>query len=149
MSALSNYLENKIIDALFRGQTLPTPPTLYFAAFTTAPTDVGGGVEVSGGGYERVAVAATLANFSGTQGAGTTTASNGTSGTTYSNVDIQFPSPTAGWGTVVAMAVFDAPIGGNMLLYGPISPAKTVNAGDLPPKFSAGQWAFQLDTDSD
>lgn len=149
MAALSNYLENKLIDLLFRGQTFTPPSTLYFAAFTVSPTDVGGGTECTGGSYARVAVTASMANFAGTQGPGTTTGSNGTSGTTSNNIDIQFPSPTANWGTVVAMAVFDAASGGNMIAYGPISPAKVVNSGDLPPKFSIGQWVFQLDTDVD
>lgn len=149
MAALSNYAENKLLDWIFRGQSFVPPGTLYFAVFTVAPTDAGGGTEVSGGGYARVAVAASLVNFAGTQGAGTTSSSSGTSGTTSNNIDIQFPSPTANWGTVVAMAVFDAATGGNMLVYGPVAPAKTVNSGDLPPKFSTGQWVFQLDTDVD
>lgn len=149
MSALSNYLENKAIDAMFRGQAMPSIPTLYFALFTAAPTDTGGGTECAGGAYARAAVTASMANFAGTQGPGTTAASNGTSGSTSNNVDIQFPSPSANWGTVIAMAVFDAPTGGNMLVYGAVSPPKVVNSGDLPPKFAAGQWAFQLDTDVD
>ena len=149
MAALTNYAENKLIDLLFRGQAFTPPSTLYFAAFTALPSDTGGGTECSGGSYARVAVSASLDNFAGTQGAATTTVSSGSSGTTSNNIDIQFPSPTASWGTVVGMAVFDAASGGNMLMYGPISPAKTVNSGDLPPKWSIGQWVFQLDTDSD
>lgn len=149
MAALSNYLENKILDAIFRGQTMPSIPTLYFACHTAAPTDTGGGTECTGGSYARVAVTASLVNFSGTQAMGSTTASTGTSGTTFNNIDIQFPSPTANWGTVIGMGVYDASTSGNLLMYGPISPAKVVNSGDLPPKWSIGQWAFQLDTDVD
>lgn len=149
MAALSNYLENKLLDAIFRNQPFTSPGTLYFACFTTPPTDTGGGTECSGGSYARVAVIASMANISGTQGGGSTTASSGTSGTISNNIDIQFPSPTAGWGTVNGMAVFDAASGGNMLVYGAVNPAKVVNSGDLPPKFSIGQWAFQLDTDAD
>lgn len=149
MAALSNYVENKIIDLIFRGQSFTPPSTLYYAVFTTAPNDTGGGVECTGGSYARVAVTASLANFAGTQGAGTSTPSTGTTGTTSNNVDIQFPSPTAGWGTVVAMGVYDAPTGGNLICYGAVLPPKVVNSGDLPPKFSVGQWVFQLDTDAD
>ena len=149
MAALSNYAENKLVDLLFRQQAFIPPSTLYFAAFTVLPSDPGGGTECSGGSYARVAVPASLVNFAGTQGAATTTVSSGSSGTTSNNIDIQFPGPTASWGTVVGMAVFDAPSGGNMLVYGPISPAKTINSGDLPPKWAVGQWVFQLDTDSD
>jgi hypothetical protein len=149
MAALSNYLENKIIDLIFRGQSFTPPSTLYYAVFTTAPNDTGGGVECTGGSYARVAVTASLANFAGTQGAGTSTPSTGTTGSTSNNVDIQFPSPTASWGTVVAMGVYDAPTGGNLICYGAVLPPKVVNSGDLPPKFSVGQWVFQLDTDAD
>lgn len=149
MAALSNYAENKLLDALLRGQAYTPPATLYFACHTAAPTDTGGGTECTGGSYARVAVTANTTNISGTQGAGSTGLSSGTSGTVYNNVDIQFPSPTANWGTVVGMGVYDAPSGGNLLVYGAISPAKVVNSGDFPPKFSIGQWAFQLDTDVD
>lgn len=149
MAALSNYMENKIVDSVFRGQAFPTITAVYFALFTSAPTDTGGGTECSGGSYARVEVAATMANFAGTQSPGSSTPSNGTSGTTSNNNDVQFPSPSAAWGTVVAMAVFDAPTGGNMLCYGAVSPPKVVNSGDLPPKFAAGQWTFQIDTDVD
>lgn len=149
MAALTNYAENKILDSLFRGQAWSWTNTLYFALFTASPTDTGGGTECTGGSYARVSVDATLANFAGTQGAGTTTGSTGTSGTTSNNIDIQFPSPTAGWGTAVAMAVFDAATDGNMICYGALLPPKVINSGDLPPKFSVGQWMFQLDTDTD
>lgn len=149
MSAISNYLENKLLDLLFRGQAYTPPASLYFASMTVAPTDAGGGTECTGGGYARVAVVRSLSNFAGTQGSGSTDASSGSGGTTSNNVDIQFPSPSANWGTVVAMGVYDAPTGGNLLLYGPVSPAKVVNSGDLPPKFAVGQWIFQIDTDVD
>ncbi len=149
MAALSNYMENALIDLIFRGQAWTAPSTLYFAAFTAAPSDTGGGTEVTGGGYARVAVAATMANFAGTQAPGSTTASSGMTGTTSNNIDIVFPSPTANWGTIVGMAIFTAASGGNMICYGPILPNKTVNSGDLPPKFATGQWSFQIDTDSD
>lgn len=148
MAALSNYLENKIVDAIFRGQPLPAIPTLYYALFVVSPSDPGGGTEVSGSGYARVALTANFSNIRGTDG-GNVAGSNGTSGTVSNAVDVTFPSPTASWGTVLAMAVFDAASGGNMLCYGAVSPPKVVNSGDLPPKFAAGQWVFQLDTDVD
>ena len=49
MAALSNYLQNKIIDWYFRGQSLTPPATVYVGLFTT--NDNAGnssGVEVSG-----------------------------------------------------------------------------------------------------
>ncbi|OYV37535.1 MAG: hypothetical protein B7Z80_12620 [Rhodospirillales bacterium 20-64-7] len=127
---MSNYLENVTIDAVFRGQPFPSIANLYFALFTTAPTAAGGGVEVSGGAYARVAVAASLANFAGTQGATSTTASTGTSGQTSNNTKLSFPTPTAAWGTVVAMGIFDAATGGNELFYGPLASSQVVGIGN-------------------
>jgi hypothetical protein len=61
MSSMTDYLENKIIDWLFRGQSFVPPGPLYIGLFTAVPTDVGGGTEVTGGGYARAAVGAALA----------------------------------------------------------------------------------------
>jgi len=145
MAAMTDYLENKIIDWLLRGQSFTPPSTVYVALFTAAPTDAGGGTEVSGGSYARVGVACTLSNWAGTQGAGTTTASTGSSGTTSNNVAITFPAPTANWGTVTAFGLFDAPTGGNLLIYGNLNTPKTINNGDAAPSFAAGALTFQDD----
>ena len=57
MSAMSDYLENKLIDHVFRGQSY-TLPVLYVGLLTSAPSDAGGGTEVSGNAYARVKAAA-------------------------------------------------------------------------------------------
>jgi hypothetical protein len=145
MGAKSDYLENKIIDWLFRGQTYTPPATIYVGLLTSAPTDAGGGTEVSGGSYARVGVSGGLTNWSGTQGAGTTTASTGTSGTTSNNAAITFPAPTANWGTVTHFALYDAASGGNMLYYAALTTPKTINNGDAAPSFAAGQLSVQED----
>lgn len=147
MSAKSNYLENKIIDWLFRGQAFTPPATLYFALFTAGADEAGTATEVStsGSGYARVGLAASMSNFAGTQGAGTTTASTGTGGTTSNNVAIQYGSPAANWGSIVGMGVYDSATGGNMLTYGALQTPKTVNAGDSAPSFAAGDFTFQED----
>ena len=49
----SDYLENKLIDHLFRAGTFAKPTALWVALFTGAPGDAGGGTEVSGGSYAR------------------------------------------------------------------------------------------------
>lgn len=145
MAMLSDYLENKLIDQLFRAQAFSFPATLHVALLTAAPSDTGGGTEVSGGSYARVAVTNSLVNWAGTQGAGTTTASSGTSGTTSNNNNISFPSPTANWGVVSHFAVYDAASSGNLLLWGALSANKTINNGDAAPVFLPAQLSFQLD----
>ncbi len=145
MTAKTDYLENKLIDHVFRGQAYTPPATLYVGLFTVAPTDAGGGTEVAGGSYARVGVAASLATFAGTQSAGSTTASSGAGGTTSNNGAITFPAPTAAWGAVVSFGIFDAPTGGNLLVYAALATAKTINAGDAAPSFAAGALTFQED----
>lgn len=130
MSAMSDYLENKLVDQLFRGQSAPATTTLYVALYTSAPSDSGGGTEVSGGAYARVAVTSSLANWAGTQSAGSTVASSGTGGQTSNNAAITFPTPTAGWGTVTHFAIYDAASAGNELFWGALTIAKTINQAD-------------------
>jgi hypothetical protein len=127
---MSDYLENKLIDQLFRAQSAPSTATLYVGLLTAAPSDSGGGTEVSGGSYSRVAVASSLANWAGTQAAGSTAASSGTGGQTSNNGAITFPTPTAGWGTVTHFGIYDASSGGNLLFWGALTIAKTVNQAD-------------------
>jgi len=141
MSAMSDYLENKLIDQLFRGQTAPTISGLHVGLLTAAPSDSGGGTEVSGNAYARVNLAPTLANWAGTQAAGSTTASSGTGGQTSNNSTITFPTPTGTWGTVTHFAIYDASTGGNLLFWGALTIAKTINQSDTV-SFAAGQLAI-------
>ena len=146
MSSMSNYLENKLTDHLFRGVPYTAPATLEFALFTAAPTDTGGGTEVSGGSYARVPLVANATNFAATNAAGSTAAtSSGTSGTTSNNVLITFPAPTANWGVATHMAICDAHTGGNMLHWGALATPKTINNGDAAPSFAAGAFVNQID----
>lgn len=155
MAAMSDFLENKLIDWLFRGQAIGItgasagagsgPTSLYVGLFTANPTDTGGGTEVSGGAYARVTIASSLANWAGTQAAASTTASSGTSGTTSNNGAITFPAPTANWGVITGFGIFDATSGGNLLIWGSLSTSKTVNNGDAAPAFNAAALSIQID----
>lgn len=142
---MSDYLENKLIDYVFRGQTFTAPTTIYVALFTANPSDSGGGTEVSGGSYARVAVSSSLANWAGTQSAGSTVASSGTSGTTSNNATITFPAPSANWNTITGIGLFDASTSGNLLWWGALTTSKTVNGGDAAPTFAAAALTIQID----
>lgn len=155
MAAMSDFMENKLIDWFFRGQAIGItgasaaagtgPTNLYVALFTTNPTDAGGGIEVTGNAYARVTVVSSLANWAGTQAAASTIASTGTGGTTSNNAAISFPTPTpAGWGIVTGVGIFDAAIGGNLLIWSALTVSKTINAGDSV-SFPAGSLQFQID----
>lgn len=142
---MTNYMENRLIDFVFRGQSYNLPSDLYVALYSTTTTESGDGTEISGGGYARVAVARSLGVWAGTQGPGTTEPSNGASGRTSNNSPISFPSPTADWGVVTHFAILDAAMGGNMLYYGQMAIPKTVNAGDSAPTFLVSDLAYQID----
>jgi len=109
---LTNYLENKLLDH-FLGTTAYTMPSpVYIALFTVAPTDAGGGTEVTGGSYARQTATFTAAS----------------SGATSNSANIDFTGMPAA--TTVAIAVFDALTSGNMLVYGTLTTNKTTDAGD-------------------
>lgn len=143
--ALSDYLENKIVDYLLRGQSFTAPSSVYVALATSEGSDAACGTEVTGGGYARVEVASSLASWAGTQSSGSTAASSGTSGTTSNNNSIEFPSPTGDWGQVVEFCVLDAPTDGNLLWRAALSVPKTINNGDAAPSFAAGAMTLQID----
>lgn len=136
--SLTDYAENRIVDALMRGQSLGAPATWYVGLLTSACSDSSAGTEVSGGSYARVAVTASLTQWAGTQSAGSTSASSGTGGQTSNNAAITFPAPTAPWGSVTHFALYDSPSGGNQWVCQSLTTSKTVNNGDAAPSFSAG-----------
>lgn len=89
--------------------------TYYIALFTTAPDDEGsGGIEVSGGGYSRVA------HSSWNTAAGGTKTNNGA---------ISFGDPSADWGTVEAICLYDAASGGNFQGVTDSAISTTIQAG--------------------
>jgi hypothetical protein len=142
--ALTDFAENKLIDALMRGQSLGAPATFYVGLDTASCTETGGGTEVSGGSYARVAVTSSLANWAGTQSSGSTSASSGTGGTTSNNGAISFPTPSAGWGTVLSVRVWDASTAGNAWICTALTTSKTINSGDTV-SFPAASLTFQMD----
>jgi hypothetical protein len=116
MSAISNYLENALINATLRNTTYTSPATVYAGLFTSDPTDAGSGTEVSGGSYARKAI--TFA-----------TPSNGA--TTNSAAACEFDQATGSWGTITHFGIFDDLSGGNLLYYGALTDSKTILSGDV------------------
>jgi hypothetical protein len=109
---LTNYLENKLIDHFLGTTSYTMPADVYVGLFTVAPSDAGGGTEVSGGSYARKIATFTAAS----------------SGATSNDSNLDFTGMPAV--TVVAIAIFDNLTSGNMLLYGTLTVNKTTDAGD-------------------
>jgi hypothetical protein len=137
MSDMSDYLENKLIDLIFRNRSFSPPSTIYVGLYTAAPSDSGGGTEVSGGSYARVQVGPSDGTWDATQG-GNSGASSGTGGATANSGAITFPTPSANWGSITHVGIFDASSAGNLLFWKALTQAKTVNNGDPAPSFATG-----------
>jgi hypothetical protein len=127
--SLSNSFETSTLTWLLTtGTPSPARPTAwYLALYTVAPTDTGGGTEVSGTSYVREAATFTV------------------SGDTASNsAAVEWPTAGGSWGTVVAVGVFDALSGGNLIAYGDLTTSKTIDTGDVF-RIPAGDLDITLD----
>jgi hypothetical protein len=115
MSAASNYLENALVNAVFRNTTYTSPATVYLALYVSNPADDDSGTEVSGTNYVRKAI---------TFGAPS-------NGAITQSAQVTFDTAGAGgWGDVSHWGIFDASTDGNLLAYGAFSGTTTVNSGD-------------------
>lgn len=135
MAGFTNYFVNKILNCYFGGAAYAAPANLYLAAFTSVPDDLGAGSEVAVGGYARVALPNDTTRFP------TTSAMEKNFGATVS-----FPEAVGtGWGTVVAIGIFDASTGGNLLAYATIT-AQAINIGSTL-KVPAGTSGIRIQLD--
>ena len=123
--AASDYLEQRIVDFVLNSNTefvFTSPANVYIALFTTAPTDAGGGVEVSGVNYTRIDSGAFSAM------------TDVTDGHTSNNAEIAFAQAGAGgWGLVTAIGLFDSVDNGgsnNLLYHGSLTADKQVDEND-------------------
>jgi hypothetical protein len=118
MASFSDYTENLVLNFLFTTNTATRPTAWYVGLFTAAPSDTGGGTEVSGSGYVRKAT-------------GTITVS-GTATTATNSAAIEFdPASGGNWGTITHAAIFDAETSGNMLAWAPLTVSRIINDGDV------------------
>lgn len=113
MSSFSDYLENAVLNHVFRNTSLTSPTTVYLSLYTVTPSDAGGGTEVTGGGYARQAI---------TFGAPS-------AGAIANTVAVAFTATGANFGTVVAVGIHDALTTGNLLAWDGITSA-VINDGD-------------------
>lgn len=123
MAALSDYAEKLLLDWAMTTGAATRPTQWFLALYTTAPSDAGGGIEVSGSGYSRQAI---------------TFAAASTPGGTTSNTNIpSFTAAGGSFGTVTHLGIFTASTAGNLLWHGSMTASKTVGDGDTL-EFSTG-----------
>jgi len=145
MSQMSDYLENKLIDHLFRTSAYTAPAGIHVALGTAAAD--GSFTEIAAtGNYARASCGKADASWNATQG-GTSGASSGTGGGTANAGIVSFGTPSANWNSgndITHFALYDAASAGNMLFYGTLTTAKRVYSGDAAPTFPAGSLTVTL-----
>ena len=123
MAALSDHAEALLLDWLMTNGSATRPTAWYVALYTVAPSDSGGGTEISGNGYAREAVTFAAATSPG--------------GTTSNTGAVTFTASGGNWGSITHIGIHDAVSGGNLLWHGAMTASKTVNDGDTL-EFSIG-----------
>lgn len=123
MAALSDYAEKLLLDWMMTTGAATRPTAWYVALYTAAPSDSGGGTEVSGSGYSRQSVTLAAASTPG--------------GTTSNTNAVSFTAVGGAFGTVTHIGIFDASTGGNLLWHGAMTASKAVADGDTL-EFSIG-----------
>jgi len=121
MSAMSDYLENEILDHILATGSYTAPSNVYVGLSTGSFNDDNSGTELTGNNYSRVS-----ATFSAASG-----------GTTSNSGAIEFAAASGSWGTVSHFGIFDASSGGNLLIHGAFTTGKAIGSGDIL-KIAAG-----------
>lgn len=129
MAGFTTFAQQRILDHAL-GDTAWTMPTTFLALFTAAPTDAGGGTEVTGGSYARKALVGLLSAASGTA--------------KTNALAVAFAQATALWGTATHFGVYDALTVGNLIIWGPITTPKSFDNGDTA-TIPIGDLDFTLD----
>jgi len=118
MSSFNDYTESLVLNWLFTTNSATRPTAWYVGLFTSAPSDTGGGTEVSGSAYARKDTG--------------TIAVSGTATTATNSAAIEFDAASGGnWGDIGWAAIFDASSSGNMLAWAPLTTSRTINDGDV------------------
>lgn len=128
MSAMSDYLENEILDHILGTGAYTMPTNVYVGLSTASMADDASGTELSGSGYTRK-----VATFNAAA-----------SGTADNSAAVEFPAATASWGTVSHFGIWDASTAGNLLIHGAFTTAKLIDTGDIL-KISAGDLDISAD----
>ena len=115
MSALSDHLENEILDHILGTGAYTMPATVYVGLSTGSFNDDNSGSELTGNNYAREVATFTAA----------------ASGTTSNSAAVEFNAATGSWGLISHFGIFDALSGGNLLIHGAFTTAKTIGNGDI------------------
>jgi hypothetical protein len=109
---LSAYVETSLLPVIYKGQACPAAPVAHqLRLYSAAPSDAGGGTELSGGGYAPMALAGLLASpiASGDDIVVTNTARIESAAATTDWLEATHWGITAGDGTLLAHGAVGSP----------------------------------------
>lgn len=142
-NAATTYLENKILDFLFKNNSssFATPGNSIYIGLATAVSDAEAGT------LTEVNTTTQDANYTRqqVQASGWTLASSSTDQQTVtnaSNIEFSASSGVASY-TVTHTFVADASTGGNILFVGAVDTSKTIDSGDIF-RINAGNFTIEL-----
>lgn len=133
MAGLTVYGQQKVLDHIM-GKAAFAMPTIYVAVTTTAPTDTTAGAEATYTGYARKVTAAADWN----------SASNAIPSVSNNANTITLNQCTAGSSTITHWEGWDAPTGGNRIVWGALTASLAISAG-ISPSFAPGQLFVSAD----
>lgn len=114
MTAASDYLENELLDHVLKNTAYTSPTNVYLALYSAAPSDAGGGTELTGNGYARQAIAFGVAS----------------GGTSSNTAAVTFTASGGDWSAATHYGIFDAATVGNLLIHGALPSSQTVLDGN-------------------
>ena len=104
MAQMSDYLESKLIDHVFRNIQFITPGVVHVALYSSDPTDADSGTELVDGtspGYVRQTI----------------TVGTATDGVALNDAEVLFAAATGDWLPISHIGVRDEATGGNLLMH--------------------------------
>lgn len=125
-----DYLEDMILNTLFRGGTFTKPATVFVSLHSADPTDAGTGAELSGGGYARVPITNVAGSFSAPANvAGSQQIKN--------SGEISFNESSGAQGNATHFGIWTAATGGGLLYHGNLNTSRNVDAAGITIKIPA------------
>jgi len=121
MGSFCDHWEDEIMDHLFGSGTRNyTTPNIYIGLSTTLPTDAGGNITEPGGGFGYARVLHNAWHVAA-------------SGIATNDGAITFPACSGtDWGSIGYYFAADQAAGGNILFFGSLGAANTIEVGDTP-----------------
>jgi hypothetical protein len=122
---MSTWLQTQVLNHINGVATFTPSANVYLASFSVAPTEAGGGTEAVGGNYIRITIVNDGTKWN-TAGGGATDNKAAFAWIKNAGSDWSAGANQVAWG------LFDDPVAGHLLYFGPWTVPKPVKVDDTP-----------------